>query len=310
VTSAATDLAGARTWAARGRRRQPWPILPWVLIGPTALGIAAFSLYPTLATAYRSLFLQNQAVRVPRFVGLDNFLTLLVDDTFHRVLANTVLFLLGTVPTSVVLALALALVVNTTLRGIGLLRGAFFHPTVLPMVSAAAIWLFLYQPNFGLVNQALRLVGLGSPNWLGDANLVLPALMLMAVWKQTGYFMLFYLAGLQNLPPDVFEAAALDGASRWQQLRYMTIPLLSATTLFVTTVAAAGSMQMVDQLYIMTQGGPDNASNLLLFHIYETAFRFQNVGQANALTVILVALLLVFTVTNLRFSERRAHYED
>ena len=216
----------------------------------------------------------------------------------------------GTVPTSVVLALALALVVNRTLRGVGLLRAAFFHPTVLPMVSAAAIWLFLYQPNFGLVNQALHAVGLGSPNWLGDAQVVLPALMVMAIWKQTGYFMLFYLAGLQNLPADVFEAAALDGASRWQQLRYMTVPLLSATTLFVTTVAAAGSMQMVDQLYIMTQGGPDNASNLLLFHIYETAFRFQNVGQANALTVILVGLLLVFTVANFRFSERTAHYED
>jgi sn-glycerol 3-phosphate transport system permease protein len=160
------------------------------------------------------------------------------------------------------------------------------------------------------VNQVLHVLGFGNPNWLGDANLVLPALILMAVWKQTGYFMLFYLAGLQNLPREVFEASALDGASRWQQLRFMTIPLLSATTLFVTTVAAAGSMQMVDQLYIMTQGGPDNASNLLLFHIYETAFRFQNVGQANALTIILVGLLLLFTVANFRFSERTAQYDD
>jgi sn-glycerol 3-phosphate transport system permease protein len=294
----------------RARRRAGSPILAWVLIAPTALGVVAFSLYPTLATAYRSLFLHNQAVRVPRFVALDNYLVLVSDDTFHRVLGNTVMFLVGTVPISVVLALALALVVNRTLRGIGLLRGAFFHPTVLPMVSAAAIWLFLYQPNFGLVNQALRLLGLGSPNWLGDPNLVLPALMLMAVWKQTGYFMLFYLAGLQNLPTDVFEAAALDGASRWQQLRHVTIPLLSGTTLFVTTIAAASSMQMVDQLYIMTQGGPDNASNLLLFHIYETAFRFQNVGQANALTVILVGLLLVFTIANFRLSERTAHHEE
>lgn len=271
--------------------------------------MAAFTLYPTLSTAFRSLFLQNQAVRVPRFVGAENYVSLLQDETFRRVFGNTVLFLLGTVPASVVLALALALLVNRKLRGIGLVRSAFFYPTVLPMVSAAAIWLFLYQPNFGLVNQALRLLGLGAPNWLGDSSLVLPALMAMAIWKQTGYFMLFYLAGLQNLPHDVFEAAALDGASRWQQLRHLTIPLLSGTTLFVTTIAAAGSMQMVDQLYIMTQGGPDNASNLLLFHIYETAFRFQNQGEANAMTVILVALLLIFTVANFLVSERRAYYE-
>jgi sn-glycerol 3-phosphate transport system permease protein len=285
-------------------------LLPWALVLPTALGVAAFTVYPTLATLVRSLFTQNLAVRVPRFAGLDNYLSLAEDDGFRKVLGNTVLFLVGTVPTSVVLAFALALLLNRKLRGNGLLRSAFFYPTVLPMVSAAAIWLFLYQPNFGLVNQGLRALGIGGAfNWMGDANLVLPALMVMAIWKQTGYFMLFYLAGLQNLPGEVFEAAQLDGANRWQQLRHLTVPLLSGTTLFVVTIAAAGSMQLVDQLYIMTQGGPDNASNLLLFHIYETAFRFQDQGQANAMTVILVAMLLVFTVGNFVVAERRVHYE-
>jgi len=132
--------------------------------------------------------------------------------------------------------------------------------------------------------------------------------MIMAVWKQTGYFMLFYLAGLQNLPDEIFEAAELDGASRFHQVRYITIPLLSPTTLFVSTIAAVGSIQMVDQVYIMTQGGPSNASNLLLFYIYETAFRFRNLGVANAATVVLVLLLLIFTVANFAISERRAHY--
>ena len=194
---------------------------------------------------------------------------------------------------------------NRKLKGIGILRSAFFYPTVLPMVSAAAIWLFLYTPNFGLVNQGLRAVGLSAPNWLGDTSFVLPALMIMAIWKQTGYFMLFYLAGLQNLPDEIFEAAELDGATRWQQVRSLTIPLLQPTTLFVSTIAAVGSIQMVDQIYIMTQGGPSNASNLLLFYIYETAFRFRNLGVANAATVILVLLLLVFTVANFTISERR-----
>jgi sn-glycerol 3-phosphate transport system permease protein len=281
------------------------PLLPWLLIFPTALGVAAFTLYPMLATAYRSLFKQNQAVRVPRWIGLGNYRDLATDDTFHEVLRNTILFIVGTVPASIILALMFALFLNRKLKGIGILRSAFFYPTVLPMVSAAAIWLFLYTPNFGLINQGLRAVGLGAPNWLGDTQFVLPALMAMAVWKQTGYFMLFYLAGLQNLPDEIFEAAELDGASRFQRVWYLTIPLLRPTTLFVSTIAAVGSIQMVDQIYIMTQGGPSNASNLMLFYIYETAFRFRNLGLANAATVVLVLLLLIFTVANFAISERR-----
>lgn len=282
------------------------PLLPWLLIFPTALGVAAFTLYPMLATAYRSLFKQNQAVRVPRWIGLGNYRDLATDGTFHEVLRNTILFIVGTVPASIILALMFALFLNRKLKGIGILRSAFFYPTVLPMVSAAAIWLFLYTPNFGLINQGLRAVGLGAPNWLGDTQFVLPALMVMAVWKQTGYFMLFYLAGLQNLPDEIFEAAELDGASRFQQVWYLTIPLLQPTTLFVSTIAAVGSIQMVDQIYIMTQGGPSNASNLMLFYIYETAFRFRNLGLANAATVVLVLLLLIFTVANFAISERGA----
>ena len=281
------------------------PLLPWLLIFPTALGVAAFTLYPMLATAYRSLFKQNQAVRVPRWIGLGNYRDLATDDTFHEVLRNTILFIVGTVPASIILALMFALFLNRKLKGIGILRSAFFYPTVLPMVSAAAIWLFLYTPNFGLINQGLRAVGFGAPNWLGDTQFVLPALMVMAVWKQTGYFMLFYLAGLQNLPDEIFEAAELDGASRFQQVRSLTVPLLQPTTLFVSTIAAVGSIQMVDQIYIMTQGGPSNASNLMLFYIYETAFRFRNLGLANAETVVLVLLLLVFNVANFVISERR-----
>lgn len=278
--------------------------LPWLLVFPTALGVAAFTLYPVASTVYRSFFVWNQAVRVPRFTGLSNYVELARDETFRQVLGNTVLFVAGTAPASLVLALGFALALNRRLPAIGVLRSALFYPTILPLVSAAAIWLFLYTPNFGLLNQGLRSLGLSAPNWLGERRLVLPALMVMAIWKQSGYFMLFYLAGLQNLPPEVFEASTLDGATRWQQLRFVTIPLLTPVTLFVTTIAAASSLQMVDQLYVMTQGGPDNASNLLLFHIYETAFRFRNLGLANAMTVVLVGVMLLFTVTNFALTER------
>lgn len=287
--------------------RRHSPLLPWLLVLPTAVGVAAFTLYPLALTVHDSLYKQNQAVRVPRFVGLGNYANLFDDEVFRHVLGNTLVFIIGTVPLSVLFALLLALYVNRKTRGISALRSAFFYPTVLPMVSAATIWLFLYTPNFGLLNQWLHVVGVRTPpNWLGDAHFVLPALIVMAIWKQTGYFMLFYLAGLQNLSGEVFEAAMLDGATAVQVFRFITVPLLSGTTLFVSTIAVVGSMQMVDQLYVMTQGGPSNASNMLLYHLYETAFRFRNLGEANAMTVILVGLLLIFTVTNFVVSERRA----
>jgi len=286
--------------------RRHSPLLPWLLVLPTAVGVAAFTLYPLALTLHDSLYKQNQAVRVPRFVGFGNYANLFGDDVFRQVLVNTLVFIIGTVPLSVLLSLLLALYVNRKARSISVLRTAFFYPTVLPLVSAATIWLFLYTPNFGLFNQWLHAVGVRTPpNWLGDTHFVLPALIAMAVWKQTGYFMLFYLAGLQNLSGEVFEAAMLDGASAAQVFRLITVPLLAPTTLFVSTIAVVGAMQMVDQLYVMTQGGPTNASNMLLYHLYETAFRFRNLGEANAMTTILVGLLLVFTVANFLISERR-----
>jgi sn-glycerol 3-phosphate transport system permease protein len=307
--SAGGAALAQRRAATMGRRAARLPTLPYLLVLPTALGVATFTLWPFLATLYRSLFRQNQAVRVPEFVGLGNFVELFQYPVFQKVLLNTAIFVLGTVPVSLALALGLALLLNRKLAGLGIFRSAFFYPTILPTVSAATIWLFLYTPNFGLVNQALGSVGIPGQNWLGDARWTLPAIMVMAIWKQTGYFMIFYLAGLQNLSREVFEAAELDGAGRWQQFRYLTIPLLSGTTLFVTTIAAAHAFQMVDQLYIMTQGGPDNASNLLLFAVYESAFRFQDQGEANAMTVVLLAVLLAFTVANVVWSDRRAHYD-
>ena len=289
------------------RRHRRSPLLPWLLVLPTAVGVAAFTLYPLVRTIHDSLYKQNQAVRIPRFVGLGNYANLFDDEVFRHVLVNTLVFVVGTVPLSVLCALLFALYVNRKMRGISVLRSAFFYPTVLPLVSAATIWLFLYTPNFGLFNQWLHAFGVRTPpNWLGDTSFVLPALIVMAIWKQTGYFMLFYLAGLQNLSGEVFEAASLDGASPIQVFRFITVPLLSPTTLFVSTIAVVSSMQMVEQLYVMTQGGPSNASNMLLFHLYETAFRFRNLGEANAMTVILVAVLLVFTVANFVVSERRA----
>ncbi|MGE5261784.1 MAG: carbohydrate ABC transporter permease [Acidobacteriota bacterium] len=299
------------TLAARSERRLQigTAALPYLLLFPTLLFVTVFTLWPSISVFYDSLFVQNQAVQVPRFAGLENYIALVQDPAFREVILNTVLYVALTVPVSVFLALVLALVLNRKFRLLGLYRLAFFYPTVLPMVSAATIWLFMYTPGYGLINVFIEFFGIPSQNWLGTTNLALIALILLGIWKQTGYFMIFYLAGLQGLPHDVFEAADLDGASIFQATRYLTLPLLTGTTLFVTTIAVINAFETVDQIYIMTGGGPNNATNMLLFNLWQTQFSFLDVGKATAMSVVLIAVLLLFTVTNFIYTERRATYE-
>lgn len=283
--------------------------LPYLLLFPTLLFVTVFTLWPSISVFYDSLFVQNQAVQVPRYAGLENYAALFQDPAFREVIFNTVLYVALTVPVSVFLALVLALVLNRKFRLLGLYRLAFFYPTVLPMVSAATIWLFMYTPGYGLINVFIEFLGIPSQNWLGTTNLALIALVLLGIWKQTGYFMIFYLAGLQGLPHDVFEAADLDGASIVQATRYLTLPLLTGTTLFVTTIAVINAFETVDQVYIMTGGGPNNATNMLLFNLWQTQFSYLDLGKASAMSVVLIAVLLLFTVTNFIYTERRATYE-
>ena len=283
--------------------------LPYLILLPTLAFVALFTLWPSVSVLYDSLFRQNEAVQVPQFTGLGNYAALFADPGFQQVIANTFIYVVVTVPVSVLLALLLALLLNRKMHALGLFRLAFFYPTVLPMVSAATIWLFMYTPGYGLVNVFIGLFHVPSQNWLGGPNLALIALMILGVWKQTGYFMIFYLAGLQALPREVFEAADLEGASPLQTVRHLTLPLLMGTTLFVTTIAVVNAFETVDQIYIMTGGGPVNATNMLLFNLWQTLFSFFDLGKASAMSVILIAVLLIFTATNFIYMERRATYE-
>jgi sn-glycerol 3-phosphate transport system permease protein len=285
------------------------PLLPYLLVLPTLVFVALFTAWPTLLSFYQSFFRQRLNIarfREPVFIGVENYQTLLSDPAFHQVLMNTLLYVVGTVPISIVLAFLLALLANQRLRGVGFLRLAFFYPTVLPMVSAATIWLFFLTPDYGLFNQALTFFGYSGPqNWTANPNLALFAVMIVAVWKNAGYYMIFYLAGLQNLPTDVFEAADLDGANGWQKLWHITFPLLRRTTLFISTISFISAFQTVDQIFVMTKGGPSNASTVLLYWLWQVRFEFSNVGLASALTVILLFILLLFTITNFLVSEQR-----
>jgi sn-glycerol 3-phosphate transport system permease protein len=291
--------------AARAQRK----ILPYLLILPTFAFVALFTIWPTINAAYLSFFKQRLNIarfREPTFVGLDNYIQLFQDPRFIQVLKNTLIYVLGTVPLSILVAFLFAWLVNRPLRGRGWVRLFLFHPTVLPMVSAATIWMFFLTPDYGLFNTALTWLGYSGPqNWTGHPNLALLAVMLVAFWKNAGYYMIFYLAGLQSLPGEIFEAAQLDGANTWQQLVHLAFPLLRRTTLFVTTIAFIGAFQTIDHIFVLTQGGPSQASSVLLYYLWQIRFEYQDVGKASAITVILIAILLVFTVSNFLISERK-----
>jgi sn-glycerol 3-phosphate transport system permease protein len=280
----------------------------WLLLTPAAILLVGFTHYPAAATLVDSFFSTGTVVRPSRFVGLGNYASLADDPVFWQVLGNNTWFALGTIPTSIALALLMALWVNGKLPGRALARMAYFTPTILPMIAVANLWLFFYTPQIGLLDQLTSAFGQPSHNWLGDPHTVMGCLIAMTIWKEAGFFMIFYLAALQSLPPELEEAGRIEGASRWYFFRRVTFPLLMPTTLFVLVNATINSFKLVDHLFILTKGGPDNASNLLLYYIYQVAFSFFDTSYAATLTVVLLALLATLAVVQFQLVERRVHY--
>lgn len=296
------DTAAGPPGAAPRRRRFGDQAFAWALLAPAFVVLIAFTHYPIIRSVISSTTERGGGT------GFGQYERLINDPVFWTVVRNNLLFALGTVPTSMALAIAMALWVNGKLKGKGFVRLAYFTPTILPMVAVASIWLFFYSPGIGPIDQILEAVGLPTRNWLGDPDTVLPALMVMMVWKLAGFFMIFYLAGLQNMSPELEEASKLEGASTWYHFRRVTFPLLAPTTLFVFVVAVTDAFKIIDHLFIMTSGGPNNASNLLLYYIYDTAFTFFDVPYAGAMTVALVVILGVAAVIQFAVIERRVHY--
>lgn len=284
----------------------------WLLILPSLVLIGTFTLWPLGQTLVQSLYQSNMATPVPVFTGLDQYSQVWGDPTFQKVLGNSLVFALVTVPLSMILALVFAQAIHHSLPRVqAVSRILVFYPAVIPMVAAANVWLFIYTPSYGLLDWVLSGFGTGTgTNWLGTPGSVLPALMVMFVWKQAGYLMIFFLAGLQMIRGEFYEAAKLEGKLGFQTFFRITLPLLMPTILFVFVLALTSSFKTVDQLVVMTKGGPDNASSLLLYHIYENAFSFWDTGKACVLTVILLVLLMVTIILNFRSLDGRIHYQE
>ena len=282
----------------------------WLLLLPAAALLALFTHFPALATLWHSFQSTPKGARPAVWVGLDNYRGMTEDPVFWQVLANNLWFAAGTIPASIALALLMAVWVNGKIAGRGFLRLAYFTPTVLPMIAVANIWLFFYTPTYGLLEQfTVGLLGLPSHNWLGTKSTVLSCLIVVTIWKEAGFFMIFYLAALQAIPPSLGEAAAIEGAGRWYCFRRVTFPLLMPTTLFVLVNAVINSFRLVDHIVVMTRGGPDNATALLLYYVYEIGFRFWDSAYAAALTMVLLVLLGLTALAQFLFLERRTHYQ-
>ena len=281
----------------------------YLLLLPAFVLLVAFTHYPAVATLIDSFFSTPKGSRPAVWVGLENYEVMAGDPVFWKAATNNLWFALATIPASIALALVMALWVNERIAGRGFLRMAYFTPTVLPMIAVANIWLFFYTPSYGLLEQITGLFGLPSHNWLGDQRTALGAVTLVAVWKEAGFFMIFYLAALQSLNPSLREAAAIEGASRWYFFRRVQWPLLMPTTLFVMVNAVINAVRMVDHIIVLTRGGPDNASTLLLYHLYEVGFKFWDTAYAAAITVVLLAVLASVALAQFFLLDRKVHYK-
>jgi sn-glycerol 3-phosphate transport system permease protein len=280
----------------------------WLLLLPALALLALFTHFPAAATLIDSFWSTPRGARGSVFIGLDNYQTKVEDPVFWTSLVNSIWFAIGTIPLSIALAILMAVWVNDRIAGRTLVRMAYFTPTILPMIAVANIWLFFYTPQYGLLEQVLGAFGAPSHNWLGSPGTALICVIVVAIWKEAGFFMIFYLAALQQIPPHLAEAAALEGASRWTFFRRVQFPLLMPTTLFVLVNAVIGAFRTIDHIVVMTRGGPDNATSLLLFHLYQVGFSFWDTGYAAAITAVLLAILASLAFGQYFFLERRVHY--
>ncbi len=277
-----------------------------IFLAPALIILLTFNIYPIFYTAYLSLTDWNMMSPWKDFVGLQNYVELAQSSTFRLAFKNTIAFMLSQVIVALALGLFIALLLNGPKRD--LYRLAVFSPTVVSVAAVAILWTWLFEPDYGPLNAVLRLVGLPTPRWLGDAKWALPAIMIMNIWKNVGYNAVVFLSGLQNIPRDLYEAAELDGATGWRRFRHITFPLLSPTTFFLTTVTIIWSFQVFDSVNIMTQGGPNRSTSVILFYFYTQTFRFFRVGYGSAAVMVMFFIVAIVTFIQNRMSKRWVHY--
>lgn len=280
----------------------------YFFIAPQLIGLIGFSLIP-LVFAFVLGFMNWDGFGEKTFVGFDNFIGQLTNPIFWQSMWNTVLYTMLYIPLGVTISLLLALALNK-IRGKEIYRVFFFMPVVTSSVSIGVIWMWIMNGDFGILNQILGVIGISGPQWLTNTSLVMISIAILSVWWQVGFNMVIFLAGLQGISKSYYEAADIDGATKFQKFKYITLPMLSPTTFFVTIMAVISSFQVFDQAFVMTSGGPAKASYTVVYHIYESAFVKFQMGEASAVAIILFVIIMIFTLIQFKFSNRWVHYEE
>ncbi len=280
----------------------------YLMILPSYLIYVIFVFVPVMSTIYLS-FTNYDLYKTRNFVALHNYIRMVIDPVFLTAAKNTVVYSLFVIIPQLVIGLILAVVLNRKIIGQKFHRVAFYLPNVTSMVSISMVWLWLYDPTLGLLNQMLKAVGLPAQRWLFDLNLALPSIIIMSIWKLIGYNMIIYLAGLLQIPEQLYEAATVDGASAIKQFFTITIPMLKPTTFFLFVVACVQSFGVFDQVNIMTQGGPMNATTTIVHQIYERAFSEFQMGYASAMAVLLLVITITLTFVNFRYGNQGSDLE-
>lgn len=299
------EMSFGTTWGSK-RTDSLWG---YFFIFPQLLGLICFALIP-LVSAFAISMMNWDGMGTKEFVGFANFASQLKDEEFRIAVVNTVYYTILSVPTGIVIAMLVAVGLNKV-KGKVLYRLIYFMPNITMSVAVAVVFMWLFNADFGLINLYLQeWFGIQGPQWLTDSRFVMPSIALLSIWMGLGGNMVLFLAGLQGISPTYYEAAQIDGASKWQQLRYITIPLLSPTTFFVTIMSVIGSFQVFDQSFVMTSGGPAKASYTMVYHIYEMAFVDFTFGKSTAAAVILFIVILTLTLFQMKMSKRWVHYED
>jgi multiple sugar transport system permease protein len=282
----------------------------YLFLLPTIMGLLLFSAGPVIASAYVSLT-RWDLLSAPRWIGLANYTALFQDPTFWVCVRNTLYYTVVSVPVGTILALLLALVMNRPLRGISIYRAIYFLPVVSSGVAVALMWQWLYQPDFGLINQVLGWLfpHLSPIRWLSSPVWAMPAIIILSVWQNLGFNMIIFLAGLKGISREYYEAAQIDGAGRWAQLRYVTVPQLSPVTFLVVILGIIGSFQVFDYAFVLTQGGPVDATRTIVYYLFQNGFQWFNMGYAAAIAYILFIMTLVITAVQFLVQRYWVHYE-
>ncbi|RHW36306.1 sugar ABC transporter permease [Lysinibacillus yapensis] len=276
---------------------------------PSLLLFGVFLFYPLFKTLYLSFFLTNARGETTVFVGLQNYLGMFASPIFHQSMKSTFLFVLYTVPTTIIIALFLAVLANEKLKGIGFFRTIFTSTMGISVAAASVFWLYLFHPSIGFINGILEMIGMESIGWLTDPKWALIAVAVTTIWMNLGFTFLVLLGGLQSIDSYLYESADIDGASYFYKLRRITIPMLSPTLFFVITVTIINAFQTFGQIDILTQGGPQNTTNLIVYSIYREAFTNYQFGTASAQAIVLFVIILIMTIIQFKLGERKVHYQ-